>query len=67
MRQCGKLPQPGRLSLNTEVFQAIKAGTVGKGDVLGVAATAANYGCEADVGSDSDVPYPADYKLQSKF
>lgn len=30
----------GRILVNREVFQAIKAGTVGKGDVLGVAATA---------------------------
>ena len=30
----------GKIIVNREVFQAIKAGTVGKGDVLGVAATA---------------------------
>ena len=30
----------GKILVNREVFQAVKAGTVGKGDVLGVAATA---------------------------
>ena len=32
----------GKILVNRDVFQAIKAGTVGKGDVLGVAATDAD-------------------------
>ena len=36
----------GRILVNREVFQAIKAGTVGKGDVLGVAATAGIMGAK---------------------
>ena len=36
----------GKIIVNTEVFQAIKAGTVGKGDVLGVAATAGIMGAK---------------------
>lgn len=36
----------GKIVVNEEVFQAIKAGTVGKGDVLGVAATAGIMGAK---------------------
>ena len=36
----------GKIIVNREVFQAIKAGTVGKGDVLGVAATAGIMGAK---------------------
>ena len=36
----------GKIIVNREVFQAIKAGTVGKGDVLGVAATAGVMGAK---------------------
>nr|WP_294491786.1 cyclic pyranopterin monophosphate synthase MoaC [uncultured Mediterraneibacter sp.] len=36
----------GKITVNREVFQAIKAGTVGKGDVLGVAATAGIMGAK---------------------
>ena len=36
----------GKIIVNREVFQAIQAGTVGKGDVLGVAATAGIMGAK---------------------
>ena len=36
----------GKITVNREVFDAIKAGTVGKGDVLGVAATAGIMGAK---------------------
>lgn len=36
----------GKIIVNREVFQAIRAGTVGKGDVLGVAATAGIMGAK---------------------
>ena len=36
----------GKILVNREVFQAVKAGTVGKGDVLGVAATAGIMGAK---------------------
>ena len=36
----------GKILVNHDVFQAIKAGTVGKGDVLGVAATAGIMGAK---------------------
>ena len=36
----------GKIIVNREAFQAIKAGTVGKGDVLGVAATAGIMGAK---------------------
>ena len=36
----------GKILVDREVFQAIKAGTVGKGDVLGVAATAGIMGAK---------------------
>ena len=50
----------GKILVNRDVFQAVKAGTVGKGDVLAVAATA---GIEADLRSDSYVSYIAAYEL----
>ena len=36
----------GKIFVNREVFQAIKAGTAAKGDVLGVAATAGIMGAK---------------------
>lgn len=36
----------GKITVNQEVFDAIEAGTVGKGDVLGVAATAGVMGAK---------------------
>ena len=36
----------GKISVSREVFRAVKAGTVGKGDVLGVAATAGIVGAQ---------------------
>lgn len=36
----------GKISVSREVFRAVKAGTVGKGDVLGVAATAGIMGAK---------------------
>lgn len=36
----------GRIKVNREVYEAIEAGTVGKGDVLGVAATAGIMGAK---------------------
>ena len=51
----------GKILVNRDVFQAVKAGTVGKGDVL-----AGNGGyCrgEADLRSDSYVSYIAAYEL----
>ena len=44
-------------------FQAVKAGTVGKGDVLAVAATAGIAWGEADLRSDSYVSYIAAYEF----
>ena len=52
----------GKILVNRDVFQAVKAGTVGKGDVLAVAATAGIAG-EADLRSDSYVSYIAAYEL----
>lgn len=53
----------GKILVNRDVFQAVKAGTVGKGDVLAVAATAGIAGGEADLRSDSYVSYIAAYEL----
>ena len=52
----------GKIKVSRDVYDAIEAGTVGKGDVLSVATTA-DHGCETDGGSDSDVSYPADHEL----
>ena len=57
----------GRILVNREVFQAVKAGTVGKGDVLGVAATAGTMGAKRTSRPDPYVPYPSDHKLQDQF
>ena len=51
-----------KIKVSRDVYDAIEAGTVGKGDVLSVATTA-DHGCETDGGSDSDVSYPADHEL----
>lgn len=53
----------GKIKVSRDVYDAIEAGTVGKGDVLSVATTAGIMGDETDGGSDSDVSYPADHEL----
>ena len=53
----------GRILVNREVFQAIKAGTVGKGDVLGVAATAGIMGAKRTSDLIPMCPYPPDHQL----
>ena len=50
----------GRILVSKEVYDAIEAGTVGKGDVLGVATT-------AGIRTDSDVPYSSNHKMPCEF
>ena len=50
----------GMIQVNEAVYQAVEAGTVKKGDVLAVAASAGIMGGgKEDVGANSDVPYSA--------
>ena len=56
----------GRIVVNREVFQAIKAGTAAKGCARRCGHSR-DHGCEAYFGSDPHVPYPADHELQDPF
>lgn len=53
----------GKITVNEDVFRAVKEGTAGKGDVLGVATTAGDYGSKEDIGSDSDVSHSSDRQV----
>ena len=53
----------GRILVSKEVYDAIEAGTVGKGDVLGVATTAGIMGAKRT----SDVPYSSNHKMPCEF
>ena len=57
----------GRILVSKEVYDAIEAGTVGKGDVLGVATTAGIMGCKENFRTDSDVPYSSNHKMPCEF
>ena len=57
----------GKITVNEEVFRAVKEGTAGKGDVLGVATTAGDYGSKEDIGSDSDVSHSPITKCKVEF
>lgn len=54
----------GKILVSREVFQAVRAGTIGKGDVLGVAATAGIMGAK-HLGTDSHVPHSSSDQLQN--
>lgn len=56
----------GKITVNEEVFRAVKEGTAGKGDVLGVADNSRDYGSKEDIGSDSDVSHSSDHKVQGR-
>lgn len=57
----------GKILVSREVFQAVRTGNIGKGDVLGVAATAGIYGSKTDLGTDSHVSHSAPDQLQNPF
>ena len=51
----------GKITVNEEVFRAVKEGTAGKGDVRD---NSRDYGSKEDIGSDSDVSHSSDHKVQ---
>ena len=57
----------GRISMNQECFDQLKAGSIGKGDVLGVARIAGIMGAKKTFGADPSLPSSKSDKSRDRF